>query len=676
VPAIDRRASHGALNAPVPGTPSSSDPRPPPAGRGGSPALRAEHAGPAPGILSPWTLLGGLAGVAGLAIAGAPAWAAAALVLALVAAATFRHPANGLAALVLALPFLLGEPKTVYFLLEPVLVALVLLGCVGHRLAGRVVFVPVHGAAILGLIVAAAIALPLDLRDLLEDFWLIRSLDWGMMTVQGIPDISPLKYLDRVLVLALAGGLFAAAAQPALGGAVVAALRPLAVVVASLAGFGLLRFFGWIETRGEYLTLSFHTWRQPDLRLTGVAWNPDYFALLLVLTIPVFLALALSPGLGAVVRSLGAAAGALGSVALVYTFQRAAYLSLVAALGVLAVLLHRVRRASDARWLLGAGVLLMVVVALDAFALQGRALRRLGWLTEDPNRLRLWQTALRMVIDHPVLGVGTGRYAFFFHEYAGELGRGFGPFWGTAHSLYLHLLAEQGVVGLASFVAVFGGLWWATARRLGAVDGVGAVTLAALLAALAGWLVYGVVQFTFRIPALVYFAALLSGAAAALAPTEPRRLSRRTLLVGLAVALALLGGRAVEALRRPVSSGYQTGFYRWERQPDGRPARWTRGRAAFSTPVRGANLELTFRAPIHGVAAHPQRVRVWLNGRLTPELVLATPGWHTIVLPVDQTSGESLLIEVEPGYTFVPSRVSPSRDDRRLGVMMGELAWR
>jgi O-antigen ligase len=627
-------------------------------------------------MLSPWMLLGGLAGVAGLAIAGAPAWTAAALVLALVAAVTLRHPANGLAALVLAFPFLLGEPKTVYFLLEPVLVALVLLGCLGHRLAGRVVFVPVHGAAILGLIVAAAIALPLDLRDLLEDLWLIRSLDWGMMAVQGIPDISPLKYLDRVLVLALAGGLFAAAAQPALGTAVVAAFRPLAAVVGILAGFGLLRFFGWIQPRGEYLTLSFHTWRQPDLRLTGVAWNPDYFALFLVLTIPVFLVVALAPGLGTAVRGLAAAAGTLGSVALVFTFQRAAYLSLLVALGVLAAFLRRMRRAPAARWLLVAGVVLTVVVALDAFALQGRVLARLGWLTDDPNRLRLWQTALRMVLDHPMLGVGTGRYAFFFHEYAGELGRGFGPFWGTAHSLYLHLLAEQGVVGLASFAAVFGGLWWATARRQGAVGGVGALTLAGLLASLAGWLVYGVVQFTFRIPALVYLAALLSGAAVALAPTAPRRLSRQTFLVGLAVALALLGGRAVEVLRRPVSSGYETGFYRWERQADGRPARWTRGRAAFSTPVRGANLELAFRAPIHGITAHPQRVRVWLNGRPAPELVLATPGWHTITLSVERPSGEALLVEVEPGFTFVPSRVSPSRDDRRLGVMMGELAWR
>jgi O-antigen ligase len=621
-------------------------------------------------------ILGGFVGVAALGLVGAPAPVAAAVLLLFVAAVTIRHPANGLAALVLAVPFLLGEPKTVYFLLEPALVALVLLGFLGHRLAGRVKFVPLHAAAILGLVVAAAFSLPLDLRDLLEDLWLVRSLDWATMSIQGIPDISHLKYLDRLAVLGLAGGLLAVAAQPALCATVVAALRPLAAIVGVLASFGLLRFFGWVETRGEYLTLSFHTWRHPDLRLTGVAWNPDYFALFLVLTIPPLLALALAPGFSTGIRRLAGAAAAIGSVALVCTFQRASYLGLVAALGVLAVLLHRVRRAGAAPWLVVAAVLVAAVAALDTMALHGRVLGRLLRLADDPNRLRLWQTALQMAADHPLLGVGTGRYAFFFHEYAGELRRGFGPFWGTAHSLYLHLLAEQGVVGLASFLALFMGLWWGAFQRLRQVDGARAMVLAGLLAALAGWLVYGLVQFTLRIPALIYLAALFSGAAVSLAPPEPRRLSRRALLVGLAVALALLGGRAVQALRRPVTPGYETGFHRWERQPDGRPARWTRGRAALSVPVRGSTLDLAFQAPVRDIASRPQRVRVWLDGRPAPELVLATPDWHTMTLPVGRASGEPLLIEVEPGYAFVPSRISASRDDRRLGVMMGELTWR
>jgi hypothetical protein len=219
-------------------------------------------------------------------------------------------------------------------------------------------------------------------------------------------------------------------------------------------------------------------------------------------------------------------------------------------------------------------------------------------------------------------------------------------------------------------------VWVGAARKLPVLDEPRALALAGLLAALAGWLVYGVVQFTFRIPAIVYLAALLAGAAVGLAPPIARRLPRRVLLVVLGVALILLGGRAAQALRRPVSPGYEAGFHRWERQPDGRPARWTRGRAALSVPVRGSAIELAFRAPMHDIAARPQQVRVWLDGRPAAAVTLAAPDWRRLTLPVGQPVGAPVLVEVEPGYTFVPSRVSPSGDHRRLGVMMAEPAWK
>jgi O-antigen ligase len=643
------------------------------------PAADDVAAGRPPGALSAWWILAGFAAIAALALAGVPATITAGLLLAFLGVATLRHPANGLAGLVLALPFLLGEPKTPYFLLEPVLVGLVLVSFAGHRLRGRVAFAPVPGVALLAFAAAAVIALPLDLRDLVEDLWLLRSLDWPTMAVQGVPDIAHVKFLERVAVLALAAGLLAVAAQPAMGAAVVGALRPLALLVAVLAGFGLLRFFGWVRTTGEFLTLSFWTWQHPDLRLTGVAWNPDYFALFLVLTIPPLLALAVAGGGRAWQRGLAGLAAGVGTVALVFTFQRAAYLALLAALATLAWLARRARvtRGHWAAWLGAAVGVAVAIAALDLFVLDGRVIRRLAGFVHDPNRLRLWQTALRMWWDHPLLGVGTGRYAFFFHEYAGALGQAFGPFWGTAHSLYLHLLAEQGLLGLSSFVALFGGIWLGTFGRLRALPAPRAMLLAGLLAALAGWLVYGLVQFTFRVNALTYFTCLLAGAAVALAPPPPRPApTRRRALAAVAVGLVLLGVRAEAAWRRPVTPGYEAGFHRWERQPDGGAARWTRGRAATTVPVRGRVLELAFGVPIRDIAARPQQVRVWVDGERRPDLRLTTPDWQRIAVPVRPPVGRHTLVEIEVGYTFVPARLSASRDERRLGVMMREATWR
>ena len=322
------------------------------------------------------------------------------------------------------------------------------------------------------------------------------------------------------------------------------------------------------------------------------------------------------------------------------------------------------------------------MVALDALWLEGRALGRLAHLAQDPNRLRLWQTALRMALDHPLLGVGTGRYAFFFQEYAGELARGFGPFWGTAHSLYLHLLAEQGLIGLASFVVLFGGVWLGAARRLTALDelpGPGARRPA---------------RRARRLARLRRRPVHVPGPRPRLSRRAARRRrgrrSRRPRLGGSPAgssssrsgsrSRSSAGGRS-EALRRPVTPGYEAGFHRWERQPDGRAARWTRGRAALSVPVRGPALELAFRAPIRDVAARPQQVRVWLDGRPAAALTLATPDWQAVTLPVGRPSrgrrprrGRARLhVRPEPGRA-VARRPPPGGHDGGADLEAGERA--
>lgn len=633
-----------------------------------------------PAQLSPWWILAAFAALAaGAGLGRVPAPVTAGAAVGLFGIAVARHPGNGLAALVLASPFLLGEPKTPYFLLEPVAGLGVLLSFLIHRLRGRISFVPAYGGAALVLVAAAVLALPLNLRDLVEDLWLFGSLDWSLILREGVPDISHLKYLERILVLALGVALFAVASQPAMLGALLGALRPLAVLVAALAAFGLLRFFGLVRTGGQYLTLSFWTWQNPDLRLTAVAWNPDYLAQWLVLVLPLVVALALVEG-PRWSRDLAALGAALGATALLFTFQRAAYLAVLVALGVLALLVWRIRpaRAGWATALVAlAGLVVLAGAGLDAFVLHGRVAARLGQLADDRNRLRLWDAALRMALDHPLLGVGTGRYPFFFQEYTGpELRRGF-PFWGTAHSMYLHLLAEQGLLGLASFLGFFGAVWAGALRRVGRLPRDRAVLVSGLVAALSGWLVYGLVQFTFRVNALVYLVCILTGALAALTPASRRPgLSRRWVLVAAALGLVILGVRAEAALRRPVSPGYEAGFHRWERPADGRPARWTRRRAALTTPVGGRVLELWLHAPIAGIEARPQVVRVWVN-RESPRVVRLTgPRWEAVAVPVQAAPGAHVLVELEVAYTVVPSRRGTPGDNRTLGVMVGELAWR
>jgi putative inorganic carbon (hco3(-)) transporter len=82
--------------------------------------------------------------------------------------------------------------------------------------------------------------------------------------------------------------------------------------------------------------------------------------------------------------------------------------------------------------------------------------------------------ALNVFADHPVLGVGPGRYQTdFSQQYANELGLRRFTTPRRAHSLYLEVAADTGILGLVTFLGAVGttlhGLWivrrrWLTER--------------------------------------------------------------------------------------------------------------------------------------------------------------------------------------------------------------------
>lgn len=83
-----------------------------------------------------------------------------------------------------------------------------------------------------------------------------------------------------------------------------------------------------------------------------------------------------------------------------------------------------------------------------------RLLNSQGELNASLARYALWSAAWGMFRDHPWTGVGPGNYASVFSHYFhggaidGEI------LWGSAHNLYLHHLAERGLVGLTALLAL------------------------------------------------------------------------------------------------------------------------------------------------------------------------------------------------------------------------------
>lgn len=69
-------------------------------------------------------------------------------------------------------------------------------------------------------------------------------------------------------------------------------------------------------------------------------------------------------------------------------------------------------------------------------------------------RLQLWKLGLKMIVAHPVLGVGPDNVKKVFSDFQPEQ-IAYEKTWGSLHNLYIHQAAERGITGLGALVFLF-----------------------------------------------------------------------------------------------------------------------------------------------------------------------------------------------------------------------------
>lgn len=159
------------------------------------------------------------------------------------------------------------------------------------------------------------------------------------------------------------------------------------------------------------------------------------------------------------------------TIALIYSYTRAAWVSLIGALGVYIILRYKINYR-----LILAGI---AILALSFFALQsdiyrfleknkqdsssdfGEHIRSITNVATDASnveRINRWNCAIRMFDEKPVFGWGPGTYQFQYAPFqfsyektiistnTGDLG--------NAHSEYLGSLSESGLLGMLSFIVL------------------------------------------------------------------------------------------------------------------------------------------------------------------------------------------------------------------------------
>ena len=221
----------------------------------------------------------------------------------------------------------------------------------------------------------------------------------------------------------------------------VAAGGGMCVLAASL--YGVLQRLQGIEVNKSYVDVELNA-GMPG-RVFSFFDNPNAFAEVLVLLLPLVLALALSvrPTWG---KLFFGGTFAIGCGALLMTYSRASWVGMACAMVVMVFLWKP-------KLLPGFAVLCILAVPLLPSTVWNRILT-IGNMSDSStaSRIPLYQAALKVIQVSPIAGAGLGTAAVQRFIKLHYLYRGSAPFV-HAHNFYLQVWLEAGLLGVTSFAA-------------------------------------------------------------------------------------------------------------------------------------------------------------------------------------------------------------------------------
>lgn len=196
---------------------------------------------------------------------------------------------------------------------------------------------------------------------------------------------------------------------------------------------------------------------QDQYRFMGPLDDPNLWGQVLVAMIPIAIYRAIYSK-KIFTKAISSVIAVVIAFAAFYTYSRGAFLALAMSL-LLILLENRVK--------IQYVLVLSVIVLLLFLASPEGYIDRVSSLFElSPNsqtgvysdvsfrgRLSEMTVGINMFYDHPVLGVGKGNYPYYYLDYAKQVGLEYRNEARQAHSLYIEILAETGILGFLAFSA-------------------------------------------------------------------------------------------------------------------------------------------------------------------------------------------------------------------------------
>ncbi len=190
-------------------------------------------------------------------------------------------------------------------------------------------------------------------------------------------------------------------------------------------------------------------------RIMGTYGDPNFFAQVMVVIIPIALNRLIFEK-KTYLKFLAAWSLAASFLTVVFTFSRGGFLALCGVLGLILIM----RKPPLVAVLCGILILILLIPFLPAtyFERIETILEYLPFAGADVRtevslrgRMSEYAVGFQMFMDNPILGIGYENYAANYLDYSTRIGLDPRRTERSAHSLYLELLAEQGLLGLLMF---------------------------------------------------------------------------------------------------------------------------------------------------------------------------------------------------------------------------------
>lgn len=197
--------------------------------------------------------------------------------------------------------------------------------------------------------------------------------------------------------------------------------------------------------------------KQPQMFATFL--NTDFYGAYLVLLFPISLSMLLAPFRRWWEPVLGGVTAFLAGLSVVFTesndSQGVIFLALVFCLGMAFLTGHTLSKKHNVMWaIIGAFVVLVFVAARLYWYELGPQIESLGMAFD--SRGIIYAGGWKMFLDHPVIGAGPGAFYLLFPLYRAPnyFENEISNVTLYAHNMYLGLLAEEGLLGFISFMAL------------------------------------------------------------------------------------------------------------------------------------------------------------------------------------------------------------------------------